>query len=96
MNLLHAHNLPTIAHSNTLFDHYDFNDLPDLVLRCSLRPSSEFRRDAIYSDLPGAFPFRAKDGTQYLLLSVYKECIHIRIFKYYISMYKIYSMIINA
>jgi hypothetical protein len=53
-------------------DHYDVNDLPDIVLRCSLQSSSEFRRDAIYSDLPDAFPVRAKDGTQYLLLSVYK------------------------
>ncbi len=58
-------------------DHYDLTDLPDIILRCSLQPSSEFRRDAIYSDLPGAFPVRAKDGTQYLLLSVYKGYIHV-------------------
>ena len=58
-------------------DHYDLKDLPDTILRCSLKPSSEFRRDAIYSDLPGAFPVRAKDGTQYLLLSVYKGYIHV-------------------
>jgi hypothetical protein len=76
-SLWHTYNLLTIRHSNTLTTtHYDLTDLPDIILLCSLKPSSEFRRDAIYSDLPGAFPVRAKDGT-HLLLSVYKGYIHV-------------------
>jgi hypothetical protein len=47
------------------------------VLRCTIQHSSAFRRDAIYSDLPGRFPVRAKDGSEYLLLSVYKNYIHV-------------------
>jgi hypothetical protein len=55
-------------------DHYSENKLPDIVLRCSVQHSSAFRRDAIYSDLPGRFPVRAKDGFEYLL---YKNYIHV-------------------
>jgi hypothetical protein len=58
-------------------DHYSDNELPDIVLRCSVQHTSAFRRDAIYSDLPGRFPVRAKDGAEYLLLSVYKNYIHV-------------------
>ncbi len=50
-------------------DHYSDNELPDIVLRCSVQHTSAFRRDAIYSDSPGRFPVRAKDGSEYLLLS---------------------------
>jgi hypothetical protein len=57
-------------------DHYSDNELPDIVLRCSVQHTSAFRRDTIYSDLPGRFPVRAKDGSEYLLLSVYKNYIH--------------------
>ena len=57
--------------------HYDPDDLPDTVLRCRVQPSSEFRRDAIFSDLPGRFPVPAKNRTEYLLLSVYKGYIHV-------------------
>jgi hypothetical protein len=56
-------------------NHYPENELPDIVLRCTVQHSSEFRRDAIFSDLPGRFPVRAKDGSEYLLLSVYKNYI---------------------
>jgi hypothetical protein len=58
-------------------DHYDENDLPDTLLQCSVQHSSSFRRDAVFSDLPGRFPVKAKDGSEYLLLSVYKNYIHI-------------------
>jgi hypothetical protein len=57
--------------------HYDPDDLPDTVLRCRVQPSSEFRRDAIFSDLPGRFPVPAKNRTEYPLLSVYKGYIHV-------------------
>jgi hypothetical protein len=56
-------------------DHYSEHELPDIVLRCTVQHCSAFRRDAIYSDLPGRFPVRAKDGSEYLLLSVYKNYI---------------------
>ena len=58
-------------------DHYSENELPDIVLRCTVQHCSTFRRDAIYSDLPGRFPVRAKNGSEYLLLSVYKNYIHV-------------------
>jgi hypothetical protein len=58
-------------------DHYSDNELPDIVLRCSVQHTSAFRRDAIYSGLPGRFPVRANDGSEYLLLSVYKNYIHV-------------------
>jgi hypothetical protein len=57
--------------------HYSDNELSDIVLCCTVQHSSAFRRDAIYSDLPGRFPVRAKDGSEYLLLSVYKNYIHV-------------------
>jgi hypothetical protein len=58
-------------------NHYSENELPDIVLRCTVQHYSAFRHDAIYSDLPGRFPVRAKDGSEYLLLSVYKNYIHV-------------------
>jgi hypothetical protein len=58
-------------------DHYSENELPDILLRCTVQHCSAFRRDAIYSDLPGRFPVRAKNGSEYLLLSVYKDYIHV-------------------
>jgi hypothetical protein len=58
-------------------DYYSENELPDIVLRCTVQHCSAFQRDAIYSDLPGRFPVRAKDGSEYLLLSVYKNYIHV-------------------
>jgi hypothetical protein len=57
--------------------HYDATDLPDTLLQCTVQHSSSFRRDAIFSDLPGRVPVRAKDGSEYLLLSVYKNYIHV-------------------
>jgi hypothetical protein len=50
--------------------HYSPEELPDTLLRCTVQHSSDFRRDANFSDLPGRFPVRAKNGTEYLLLSV--------------------------
>ncbi len=47
------------------------------MLRCTVQHCPAFRRDAVYSDLPGRFPVRAKDGSEYLLLSVYKNYIHV-------------------
>ncbi len=58
-------------------DHYSENELPDILLRCTVQHCSAFRRDAIYSDLPGRFPVRAKNRSEYLLLSVYKNYIHV-------------------
>ncbi len=60
-----------------ILEHYDENDLPDTLLQCTVQHSSSFRRDAIFSELPGRFPVRAKDGSEYLLLSVYKNYIHV-------------------
>ncbi len=50
-------------------DHYSSDELPDIVLRCTVQHSSAFRRDAIFSDLPGRFPVCAKDGSECPLLS---------------------------
>jgi hypothetical protein len=58
-------------------DHYSESKLPDILLRCTVQYSSAFRRDPSFSDLPGRFPIRAKDGSEYLLLSVYKNYIHV-------------------
>jgi hypothetical protein len=58
-------------------DHYSESKLPDVVLRCTVQHSYVFRRDAIFSDLPGRFPVRAKDESEYLLLSLYKNYIHV-------------------
>jgi hypothetical protein len=57
--------------------HYLPDELPDILLQCTVQHSSAFRRDAVFSDLPGRFPIRAKDGTEYLLLSVYKNYVHV-------------------
>jgi hypothetical protein len=58
-------------------DYYPPNERPDTLLHCTVHHSSDFRRDVILSDLPGHFPVRAKDGSEYLLLSVYKNYIHV-------------------
>jgi hypothetical protein len=58
-------------------DHYSEDELPDTILRCTVQHSSALRRDAIFSDSPGRFPVRAKDGSEYLLLSPYKNYIHV-------------------
>ena len=57
-------------------DHYPPDERPDTHLRCKVMHSSDFRRDAVFSDLPGRFPVRTKDGSEYLLISVYKNYIH--------------------
>ncbi len=57
--------------------HYLPDELPDILLQCTVQHSSAFRRDAVFSDLLGRFLIRAKDGTEYLLLSVYKNYVHV-------------------
>jgi hypothetical protein len=57
--------------------HYLPDELPDILLQCTVQHSSDFRCDAVFSDLPGRFPIHAKDGTEYLLLSVYKNYVHV-------------------
>ncbi len=57
-NLSHAHNV--------------HNELPTTVLQTCIVPPSDLRANAMFSDLTGRFPATAIDGSQYLLLSVYK------------------------
>jgi hypothetical protein len=58
-------------------NHYLSQDRPDIVLRAKVLHTSEFRHHALFSDPTGRFPVTAKDGSQYLLVSVYKKYIHI-------------------
>ena len=57
--------------------HYPHHDRPDIVLRAKVLHTSEFRNHALFSDPTGRFPVTAKDGSQYLLVSVYKKYIHV-------------------
>ena len=56
---------------------YQPHQLPDIFIRAKVLHSSDFRHDAIFSDLPGRFPVSAVDGSQYLLVSVFKRYIHV-------------------
>jgi hypothetical protein len=58
-------------------DHYPRHNRPDIVLRAKVLHTSEFRHHALFSDPTGRFPVTAKDGSQYLLVSVYKKYIHV-------------------
>jgi hypothetical protein len=71
-----AHSAQPTAFVESL-DHYPPSERPDTLLRCTFRHSSDFRCGAIFSNLPGRFPARAKDGSEYLLLSAYKTYIHV-------------------
>jgi hypothetical protein len=57
--------------------HYMKKDRPDILLRATVLHTSEFRNNALFSDPTGRFPVTAKDGSQYLLVSVYKTYIHV-------------------
>jgi hypothetical protein len=56
---------------------YQPHQLPDIFIRSKVCHSSDFRQDAIFSDLLGRFPISAFDGSQYLLVSVLKRYIHV-------------------
>jgi hypothetical protein len=43
------------------------------ILQTCIIPSSDLRDNAMFSDLTGRFPATAMDGSQYILLSVYKR-----------------------
>jgi hypothetical protein len=49
------------------------------MLQTRLLPPSELRDSSMFSDLTGRFPATAMDGSQYILLSVYKRYIHIEL-----------------
>jgi hypothetical protein len=72
-----ARSVQPVALFTENLDHYLSDELPDILLQCTVQHSSALRRDAVFSDLPGRFPVRAKDGTEYLLLSVYKNYVHV-------------------
>jgi hypothetical protein len=49
------------------------------MLQTRLLPPSELRDSSMFSDLTGRFPATAMDGSQYILLSVYKRYIHLEL-----------------
>ena len=59
--------------------HYSSHELPTTVLQTRILPPSELRNSAMFSDLTGRFPATARDGSQYILLSVYKRYIHLEL-----------------
>ena len=59
--------------------HYDKYELPTTILQTRILPPSELRDNAMFSDLTGRFPATAMDGFQYILLSVYKQYIHLEL-----------------
>ncbi len=59
--------------------HYARHELPTTVLQTRILPLSEFRDTAMFSDLTGRFPATTRDGSQYILLSVYKRYIHLEL-----------------
>ncbi len=60
-------------------EHYEEHELPTTILQTRILNPSELRADALFSDLIGRFPATAMDGSQYILLSVYKRYIHIEL-----------------
>ncbi len=71
--------MPTLPHAKPTnvtplpleyLHHYMKKDLPDILLRATVLHTSEFRNHALFSDPTGRFPVTAKDGFQYLLVSV--------------------------
>jgi hypothetical protein len=53
------------------------NQLPDTFIRVKVLHSSDFGHGAIFSDLPGRFSVSAVDGSQCLLILVFKRYIHV-------------------
>ena len=62
-----------------LLSHYSRHELPTTILQTRILPPSELRDTAMFSDLTGRFPATARDGSQYILLSVYKRYIHLEL-----------------
>ena len=62
-----------------LLSHYARHELPTTILQTRILPPSELRDTAMFSDLTGRFPATARDGSQYILLSVYKRYIHLEL-----------------
>jgi hypothetical protein len=61
-------------------DHYEDHELLTTILQTRILPPSELRdNNAMFSDLTGRFPATAMDGSQYILLLVYKRYIHIEL-----------------
>ena len=90
---LPAHSLPAPVELDTLsqsqqgqpadttehLSHYQPSELPTTTLETRLLPPSELRDSSMFSDLTGRFPATAMDGSQYILLSVYKRYIHLEL-----------------
>jgi hypothetical protein len=68
---------PVHLHANIpeILTPYTPHQLPDIFIRAQVCPSSDFKQDA---DLAGRFPVSAFDGSQYLLVSVFKRYIHVK------------------
>ena len=62
-----------------LLSHYARHELPTTVLQTRILPPSNLRDTAMFSDLTGRFPATARDGSQYILLSIYKRYIHLEL-----------------
>jgi hypothetical protein len=58
-------------------DHYPKHDRPGIVLRAKVLHTSEFQHHALISDPTGRFAVTVKDGSQYLLVLIYKKYIHV-------------------
>jgi hypothetical protein len=70
---------PSAPGATESLDQYEDHELPTTVLQTCILPPSDLRANAMFSDLTGRFPATAIDGSQYLLLSVYKKYIHIEL-----------------
>jgi hypothetical protein len=67
------------ADSIEQLSYYQPSELPTTILQTRLFPPSELRDSSMFSDLTGRFPATAIDGSQYILLSVYKRYIHLEL-----------------
>ncbi len=56
---------------------YEPHECPDIFIRVKVCHSFDFRQDVIFSDSSGSFPVSAFDGSQYLLMSIFKRYIHV-------------------
>ncbi len=64
------------ADSIEQLSHYQASEFPTTILQTRLLPPSELRDSSMFS---GRFPATAMDGSQYILLSVYKRYIHLEL-----------------
>ncbi len=68
-----------LAVGSESLDQYEDHELPTTILQTCILPPLELRDNAMFSDLTGRFPATAMNGSQYILLSVYKRYIHIEL-----------------